>query len=94
MTIISINTGKELINHTASKFSSNRGGVNQNHLHYVHHASANVVLLATMTTEATCLATLVLSYITINLRIKKPYVIINPIDVLKTIYSYTLLNQM
>jgi hypothetical protein len=50
MTIISIETGKELINHTASTFSSNKGGVNQNHLHHLHHASANVFLLATVIT--------------------------------------------
>jgi hypothetical protein len=56
MTIISINMGKELINCTASMFSSNKGGVNQNHLHHLHHASANIVLLVTVTTWATCLA--------------------------------------
>jgi hypothetical protein len=50
MTIISIEMGKELINHTASMFSSNKGGVNQNHLHHLHHASVNVVLLVTMIT--------------------------------------------
>jgi hypothetical protein len=57
MNIISIDTGKELLmNGTALKFSSNKGGVNQNHLHHLHHTSANIVLLATMITQATCLA--------------------------------------
>jgi hypothetical protein len=37
---------------------------------------------------------LVLSYITINWKIKKPYAILNPIEVLNTIYSYTFSNQM
>jgi hypothetical protein len=56
MTVISIDMGKELINRTASTFSSNEGGVNQNHLHHLHHASANIVLLVTVITRATCLA--------------------------------------
>ena len=39
MTIISIDMSKELMNHTASKISLNKGGVNQNHLHHLQHTS-------------------------------------------------------
>jgi hypothetical protein len=46
MTIISIDTYKQLMNHTASKISLNEGGVNLNHLHHLQHTSVNAVALA------------------------------------------------
>jgi hypothetical protein len=91
--------GKELINHTASKFSSNKGGVNQNHLHHLHHASTNVVLLATVITREPVWCRLRNKNSGVKLynnysEVKKPYVIINPKDVLNTINSYTFSNHM
>jgi hypothetical protein len=45
---------KEVVNRTASKISLNKGGLNHNPLHHLHHTSANAVTLATVITPASC----------------------------------------